>query len=1083
MVTWLVTEMVQWDKVREYKNGKTEFHKEGVVIVTTPESNNAALKVEIYDKSRNYSHRRYYSKKCEGYDPKLPDNIKLPPDEFSILIPRSEWDSTEYKGFMKPITLEQKIKTAETEYERYQMSKRSSLLKKADFAYGLKTKGMHASLLTKRADIEDDEHACSSCGGDTEGDYLVCPSCGKEPLPSAAASYDRRIEKEFHGGKQADVPENLQEIRKPVSKEYDAIKWIYNWYVANELETLPWRILQKNFQQFTQKYNTLFTEIRHNKPDVTQADLKAWLDAADAAQEAGRYKVDYERYNDPKTSFRDVEQLVVQLNQSADAKRIIGQDPVFKEYIKMVSQGGGQSGHPVAETTVGWIRLDFINDEWLLVDEVQSDLVNSVTQAKSIVMEPSYESFFEHLTNPHVRELVQEKVTPEMFDGLKHHFNQKGYTPEKLDEIKDKLVELFQDWAEYGISSILEIARKHGIKNVAIHTAETIARRDESVEADKVKMYYDNLVRSFGFRKQQLDAGDLKGNFWVRTASALTDKKKNRLLMQKFKKGTEVVYGRTYSSVGANAHMIKTLRDAGPMLVEEGVVVAEPVVDGVGHVLVQVQWNDDNQVSWFYATSLFTKDEVDSPQPEQQKMMFSSKTAAIPQVLYYGSRDGNPPMPSGRHIQGVYWDTNREDAVNNIPVDHTTGKLRSGSKVYTATIKPGKKVVDASGNFDDDDWHVIPPKELQFIKDEADKSGVNLNCGNYALDNPNSPLTWEAFFDPLEGIAGCIPKNFLEKVLDTLGYSGISFYDEQHGNYDISPTVVIWDKSAVNVQEEEEEQQQMSLLGAVEDNFPRLMKKWEKFSNGRAGSTRASDMSDEQVRQIKFFIDVLSGELKKRLGQPYLVNLVSSSIYDMLLKTAGESLVEAKDNFSSKHYGLCMRNISYIFRRLGSLYHTAAKRENLPPFIQQVMKMFRPGSKVIGAFEDSKDGWDNPDHYRTGIVVKQPKIENRTDTSERILVAVHWDDTPKGEYVWKSSVVLSTADEVVKAQQKELKFSGDKKPQKMLVDKPEVYAEARSDPRQVSLYGKGHEQELQDMYAKPSMKTVKSMLLKDCVEE
>jgi hypothetical protein len=159
-------------------------------------------------------------------------------------------------------------------------------------------------------------------------------------------------------------------------------------------------------------------------------------------------------------------------------------------------------------------------------------------------MEPSYESFFEHLTNPHVRELVQEKVTPEMFDGLKHHFNQKGYTPEKLDEIKDKLVELFQDWAEYGISSILEIARKHGIKNVAIHTAETIARRDESVEADKVKMYYDNLARSFGFRKQQLDVGDLKGNFWVRQAKLKSnllnkfrfssdDKKPKKMLVDK----------------------------------------------------------------------------------------------------------------------------------------------------------------------------------------------------------------------------------------------------------------------------------------------------------------------------------------------------------------------------------------------------------------------------------------------------------------------------------------------------------------------------------------------------------------------
>ena len=32
-------------------------------------------------------------------------------------------------------------------------------------------------------------------------------------------------------------------------------------------------------------------------------------------------------------------------------------------------------------------------------------------------------------------------------------------------------------------------------------------------------MYYDQLARGFGFKKQQLDVGDLKGKFWVRTAS------------------------------------------------------------------------------------------------------------------------------------------------------------------------------------------------------------------------------------------------------------------------------------------------------------------------------------------------------------------------------------------------------------------------------------------------------------------------------------------------------------------------------------------------------------------------------------
>jgi GNAT superfamily N-acetyltransferase len=45
------------------------------------------------------------------------------------------------------------------------------------------------------------------------------------------------------------------------------------------------------------------------------------------------------------------------------------------------------------------------------------------------------------------------------------------------------------------------------------------------VEADKVKIYYDQLARSFGFKKEEITDGDLKGKFWVRTASAtVTDK-------------------------------------------------------------------------------------------------------------------------------------------------------------------------------------------------------------------------------------------------------------------------------------------------------------------------------------------------------------------------------------------------------------------------------------------------------------------------------------------------------------------------------------------------------------------------------
>ena len=72
---------------------------------------------------------------------------------------------------------------------------------------------------------------------------------------------------------------------------------------------------------------------------------------------------------------------------------------------------------------------------------------------------------------------------------------------------------------------MLEIARRHGIRNVAIHTAETVAQRDYAVEADKIRIYYDNIAKAFGFKKRTLDVGGLKGDFWVRTAGAKVAKK------------------------------------------------------------------------------------------------------------------------------------------------------------------------------------------------------------------------------------------------------------------------------------------------------------------------------------------------------------------------------------------------------------------------------------------------------------------------------------------------------------------------------------------------------------------------------
>jgi len=316
--------------------------------------------------------------------------------------------------------------------------------------------------------------------------------------------------------KTAAIPQNLKKLDTPVSKEYDAVKYVWQYFARDGIEQMTWQQFQKTFQQFAAKYNQLFTTIRNNKPQITIHDLKTYLDNPSAQQP---YEIDYSTYEDPKNTYREVEQLVLRINQGASAKEVLAQDPVIEQYVSMVGQSSQWSKHPVAVDTVGWLRVDFVNDEWLLVDEVQSDLVNSITQAKAIVTSETFEEFLSKLGEK-AREAARDKISEQQYAAGKRNFIQAGYSVEKLDEIKAKLIELFKDWAEYAIASLIEIARKHGIQKVAIHTAESIAKRDTSIEAEKVKIYYDHIAQSFGFRKENVDVEGLKGDFWVRTASS-----------------------------------------------------------------------------------------------------------------------------------------------------------------------------------------------------------------------------------------------------------------------------------------------------------------------------------------------------------------------------------------------------------------------------------------------------------------------------------------------------------------------------------------------------------------------------------
>ena len=303
-------------------------------------------------------------------------------------------------------------------------------------------------------------------------------------------------------------------VKHTISPEYTAIRNVAAWMIRNQVSSISWRNFQKQFQQIGQKYTSLITTIRKNSPDIKLADLNDWLKNY---KNPDKYNVSYGSYNDPETSYRKVKQVVMHINQSANATNIIKKDRHLYKYLEMVATSSAQSGHPVGKNTVGWIRIDEINKDWILIDEVQSDLINSVMQAKSILLSDSYEDFANSLPEKG-REMLYDKVSPEQFNMAKMMIPMQGYTIEKLDEIKKQLSSLFKDWAEEALSSVIEVARQNNIKNIALHTAESIGVRDPlvSTETNKIKMFYDNLARSFGFAQEKVNHPNFSGTFWVK---------------------------------------------------------------------------------------------------------------------------------------------------------------------------------------------------------------------------------------------------------------------------------------------------------------------------------------------------------------------------------------------------------------------------------------------------------------------------------------------------------------------------------------------------------------------------------------
>lgn len=311
-------------------------------------------------------------------------------------------------------------------------------------------------------------------------------------------------------------------LNKTVNKERDAVQRAISLYKEKGVDSMPWSQFQKELQQVAQKFPKLFTEIRHNKPAIALSDLEQWLQKAERGE---KYDISYDRYHQPEHSYRDIEQLVVQINASADITKKLKSDPDLAQLFEFINHGSNMAGHPAGRNGVGWVRIDYLPEEDMIyVDEIQSDIINQVSSFKNYLQTKTPNEWFE-LQNDKLKKQILERfgrgsIEPN-WSGVRGALSNMGMTPEKLEESKEKFTQMFEEWVEFAIASVLEMARTHGIQNVAIASGQAILKRDPSVSKEKVKMFYDNMARGFGFKEKQIESvPELKGTkVWVRKAS------------------------------------------------------------------------------------------------------------------------------------------------------------------------------------------------------------------------------------------------------------------------------------------------------------------------------------------------------------------------------------------------------------------------------------------------------------------------------------------------------------------------------------------------------------------------------------
>lgn len=197
------------------------------------------------------------------------------------------------------------------------------------------------------------------------------------------------------------------------------------------------------------------------------------------------YDISYRTWSGAQR-LNQVKQLVMQINKNSTFDEIF--DPETLDFLQKLIEVSFRSGHPVLKNkTLGWIRVDLSNPKVMIVDEIQSDVLQALSQLASG-------------KEQYVLQQISQK-----------------WPMEKIKELYKKVDAQIGNWFVDAVSTLLNFARKNNIPKVALHTKESAGL--VSGKSFITSIYYAAAKR-LGFHEETVEYANGKtAPFYVREAS------------------------------------------------------------------------------------------------------------------------------------------------------------------------------------------------------------------------------------------------------------------------------------------------------------------------------------------------------------------------------------------------------------------------------------------------------------------------------------------------------------------------------------------------------------------------------------